>query len=106
MIAQKDFQFLKSPLNKQQAIELINKLRGGSASGNVEAVTQDFEDLDGEEGLIIAHNLGYKPIAQLFLISDDEGGDLESSLIDQHISVNAFRVNWVGIKSGSVTYYK
>lgn len=77
-----------------------------SSMGGITSEIQEFTDINGEtDGIVIEHDLGYYPLAQLILDSEEEGGDKESSLIDQHISVNSFRANWLGVRSGSVIYY-
>lgn len=73
----------------------------GSVGGAV--ISEEFTDLDGSVGLTITHNLGYFPSALCIL--SDIGDTYKVVPIDEHLSENAFSVNFVGTHSGIVIYY-
>lgn len=79
-----------------------DSLTSDSSSGVV--VSQEFTDLNGETGLTITHNLGYFPSALCIL--SDIGDTYKVVPIDEHLSENAFSVNFIGTHSGIVIYYK
>lgn len=83
MVADKDIQFLQSPINEKEAIEIAKRYGGGSGSSNVQS--QNFTN---QTSVTVTHNLGYKPLVQ---VSDENGNIID--VVINHTNTSSFVMN-------------
>ena len=91
MIESRNLQFLKSPVTKQEVIQLINQLSSNSSVKSVSFINQT--------SITVNHNSGYKPLVQVFSAS---GSEIIVSI--EHINTSTFIVSSNVSITGTINY--